>query len=122
MAYTSRSASSLVAKAEWPSCHRNSRERIKGTVCLNSQRTTLFHWFNCIGRSRCDRIQSLRCGYMPVSDVGRTASGSCSSDCPARVTHATSGAKPSRCSSSLHRYFFWDYQHRAKNNDTPPPT
>ena len=39
-------------------------------------------------------------GYMTVSDVGRTAIGFSSSDCPLRVTHATSGANPSTWSFS----------------------
>ncbi len=72
---------------------------------MNSHRTTLFHWFSCMGRSRYERTQSLMYGYMPVSDVGRTAKCSLRSDWPARVTHATSGANPSRCSSSLHKNF-----------------
>src|SRR5206468_1627986 len=44
-------------------------------------------------------------GPMIVSEVGRTASGSSSSSIapPARVTHATSGAKPSMCSASFIR-------------------
>jgi hypothetical protein len=37
---------------------------------------------------------------MMVSDVGRTAIGSTRSVSPLRVTHATSGAKPSTCASS----------------------
>ena len=55
---TSASASALVAKAVWPSCHRNSRLRIKGVGCLNSHRTTLHHWLSFSGRSRWLRIQS----------------------------------------------------------------
>src|SRR6266571_5075290 len=44
-------------------------------------------------------------GPMIVSEVGRTARGSSSSSMapPARVTHATSGAKPSMCSASFIR-------------------
>jgi len=34
--YTSCSASSHVACAEWPSCHKNSLVRRKGCGCLNS--------------------------------------------------------------------------------------
>lgn len=48
----SLSASALVANAVWPSCHRNSRLRMNGVGCLNSQRTTLHHWFSFSGRSR----------------------------------------------------------------------
>ena len=40
---------------------------------------------------------------MMVSEVGRIATGSCSSEEPLRVTHATSGAKPSTCSFSFSR-------------------
>ena len=32
-------------------CQRNSRVRRKGVGCLNSHRTTVFHWFSCSGRS-----------------------------------------------------------------------
>jgi len=38
---------------------------------------------------------------MIVSDVGRMAMGSASSELPERVTHATSGAKPSTWSFSI---------------------
>ena len=38
---------------------------------------------------------------MTVSDVGRIATGFSSSDLPARVTQATSGAKPSMWSFSF---------------------
>ena len=41
---TSSEASSREPCAVWPSCHRNSRVRRKGVGCLNSHRTTLFHW------------------------------------------------------------------------------
>mmetsp|Transcript_7164 Transcript_7164/g.25558 ORF Transcript_7164/g.25558 Transcript_7164/m.25558 type:complete len:247 (-) Transcript_7164:298-1038(-) len=97
---TSTSASALVANAEWPSCHRNSRVRRKGVGCLNSHRTMLVHWLSLRGKSRWLRIHLAYAGYMMVSDVGRMAMGSASSDCPLRVTHATSAAKPSRWSSS----------------------
>lgn len=40
---------------------------------------------------------------LPVSDVGLIAMGSASSDCPERVTQATSGAKSSMWSFSLSR-------------------
>ncbi len=49
-----------VAKAVWPSCQRNSRVRMKGVGCLNSQRTTLVHWFRRSGRSRWLRIHCRR--------------------------------------------------------------
>ena len=45
-----------VAKAVWPSCQRNSRVRMKGVGCLNSQRTTFVHWLSRSGRSRWLRI------------------------------------------------------------------
>mmetsp|Transcript_103338 Transcript_103338/g.316260 ORF Transcript_103338/g.316260 Transcript_103338/m.316260 type:complete len:302 (-) Transcript_103338:643-1548(-) len=54
--YTSRislacaSASSFVAWAVWPSCHKNSALRKKGFV-LRSQRMTFTHWFIRIGKS-----------------------------------------------------------------------
>lgn len=48
---TSSSASSRVAWAVCPSCHRNSLVRRKGRVRI-SQRTTLPHWFKSWGRSR----------------------------------------------------------------------
>ena len=83
-----------------PSCHKNSRVRRKGVGCLNSQRTTLFHWLSLSGRSRCEWIQLANAGYMIVSDVGRMAIGSLSSPSPDLVTHATSGAKPSTWSFS----------------------
>ena len=38
---------------------------------------------------------------MIVSEVGRIATGSCNSEFPLRVTHATSGANPSTCSFSF---------------------
>src|SRR3989344_4000699 len=52
----SLTASSLLAKAVCPSCHKNSRLLKKGVQCLNSQRTTLHHWFNRRGRSLYERI------------------------------------------------------------------
>ena len=67
---------------------------------MNSHRTTLHHWLSFIGKSRCERIQLAKTGYMTVSEVGRTAIGTSSSDCPDRVTHATSGAKSSMWSFS----------------------
>ena len=83
---------------------------------MNSQRTTLFHWFSLSGRSRHDLIQRETTSYIIVSDVGLTASLSSSFEWPASVTHATSGAKPAMCSDSLLRsrsgmnsgkYAFW---------------
>lgn len=62
---------------------------MKGVGCLNSQRTTLHHWLILSGRSRCERIQLANTGYITVSDVGRTAMGSSSSEFPDLVTHAT---------------------------------
>ena len=95
MSITILSASSYEPCAVCPSCQRNSRVRRKGVGCLNSQRTTLHHWLRSRGRSRCERIQHAYAGYMIVSDVGRIAIGCSSSPSPDRVTHATSGAKPS---------------------------
>ena len=57
MARTSASASAFVANTVWPSCQRNSRLRMNGVGCLNSQRTTLHHWFSFSGKSRWLRIQ-----------------------------------------------------------------
>jgi len=51
-----RRARTRVANAVWPSCQRNSRVRMKGVGFLNSQRTTLVHWFRRSGRSRWLRI------------------------------------------------------------------
>ena len=45
------SASSRVAWAVWPSCHKNSDVRRKGRVLI-SQRMTLHHWLHINGRSR----------------------------------------------------------------------
>ena len=100
MRRTSASASALPANAVCPSCHRNSRERMNGVGCLNSQRTTLHHWLIFMGRSRCERIQLAMTGYITVSEVGLTAMGTSSSLCPLLVTHATSGAKSSMWSFS----------------------
>lgn len=86
-------ASSRVAKAECPSCHKNSLVLRNGCGCLNSQRTTLHHWFKRSGKSRCDCTQRAYDGYMTVSLVGRMAMGSASSLCPDFVTHATCGFK-----------------------------
>ena len=94
------SRTSIDACAVWPSCQRNSRVRRKGVGCLNSQRTTEFHWLSSSGRSRCERIHPWKAGYMIVSDVGRIAIGCSISPSPDLVTHATSGAKPSTCSFS----------------------
>lgn len=101
MSCTSASASSFVAKQVCPSCHRNSRVRKKGTGCLNSHLTTLFHWLIFNGRSLWLRIHFLYVSYIIVSDVGRMASRSGSLESPASVTHATSGEKPSMCDDSF---------------------
>src|SRR3989338_4800555 len=53
---TSSSASFLLANTVCPSFHKNSLVLRKGTACLNSQRTTLFHWFSFKGRSLHDLI------------------------------------------------------------------
>ena len=45
------SASSAVACAVCPSCHRNSSVRMNGRVRI-SQRCTFAHWFSSIGKSR----------------------------------------------------------------------
>ena len=42
-----------------------------------------------------------RTGYMMVSEVGRIAMGSCRSEEPDLVTHATSALNPSTCSFSF---------------------
>lgn len=55
--------------------------------------TTLFHWLSLSGRSRWLCTHLAYAGYMTVSDVGRTAMCSPSSEEPECVTHATSGAK-----------------------------
>mmetsp|Transcript_10588 Transcript_10588/g.23158 ORF Transcript_10588/g.23158 Transcript_10588/m.23158 type:complete len:236 (-) Transcript_10588:917-1624(-) len=94
-------AFSYVSWAVCPSCQRNSLERRKGVASLNSHRTTLLHWFSSIGRSRWLRIHFAKKGYMMVSEVGRMAIGSASSVVPDLVTHATSGANPSRWSFSV---------------------
>ena len=49
----SSTASSRVACAVWPSCHRNSAVRRNRRVRI-SQRTTFAHWLHKIGRSRYD--------------------------------------------------------------------
>ena len=54
---TSSSASLRVPKAVCPSCHRNSRVRMKGVGCLNSHRTTFVHWLSLRGRSLQERTQ-----------------------------------------------------------------
>ncbi len=61
----------------------------------------LVHWFSLSGRSRCDLIHFLKEGYMIVSEVGRIAIGSFSSDCPDLVTQATSGENPSTWAFSV---------------------
>ena len=54
----SSSASSRVACAVWPSCHKNSAVRRNNRVRI-SQRKTFAHWLQRIGRSRYDWIQFL---------------------------------------------------------------
>ena len=54
--------------------------------------TILHHWLTLMGRSRWDWTHLAKVGYMTVSEVGRMAIGSASSDWPLFVTHATSGA------------------------------
>ena len=76
----------------------------------SSQRTTFAHWLISSGRSRHELIHLLKVTPMIVSEVGRTTSGSASSSPPARVTSATSGAKPSTCSASCIRKLFGDEQ------------
>eukprot|EP00966_Prymnesium_polylepis_P038193 885413-Prymnesium_polylepis.1 len=51
-------------------CQRNSRVRRKGVGCLNSHRTTLFHWLSLSGRSRCERIQLAKAERKWVSGRG----------------------------------------------------
>ena len=97
---TISSASSMDACAVCPSCQRNSRVRKKGVGCLNSQRTTEHHWLSLSGRSRWERIQPAKAGYIIVSLVGRMAMGWSRLPSPDLVTHATSGAKPSTWSFS----------------------
>mmetsp|Transcript_22814 Transcript_22814/g.70485 ORF Transcript_22814/g.70485 Transcript_22814/m.70485 type:complete len:413 (+) Transcript_22814:169-1407(+) len=96
----SASASSCVACAVWPSCHRNSSVRTNGRVRI-SQRTTLAHWLTSSGRSRYELTHWLNIWLTTVSEVGRTTSGSSSSLPPPCVTSASSGAKPSTWSASL---------------------
>ena len=102
MRRVSSCASSAVACAVCPSCHRNSVVRRKSRVRF-SQRTTLAHWLISRGRSRQDWIHFLYMAQMMVSEVGRTTSGSSSFSPPAWVTTASSGEKPSTCSASLRR-------------------
>ena len=106
-------ASSYVACAVCPSCHRNSAVR-RNILVLISQRITLAHWLTRIGRSRYEWIQFLYVFHIMVSDVGRMisssssfASGSTMTPLPAGsffnlwwVTTAHSLAKPSTCSAS----------------------
>ena len=73
----SASASSFVAWAVCPSCHRNSAVRRKRRVRI-SQRNTLAHWLHRMGRSRYELIQFLYVFQMMVSDVGRMMSSSSS--------------------------------------------
>jgi len=54
-----------------------------------------------LGRSRHECTWFAQCAQNSVSDVGRTHSRSWSSSSPPRVTHATSGAKPSTWSFSF---------------------
>ena len=62
---------------------------MNGVGCLNSQRSTAFHWLSFSGKSRCERIHFPYHGYIAVSLVGRIASGSSRSLLPLLVTHAT---------------------------------
>src|SRR4030066_464978 len=101
MSITSFSASSHVACAVCPSCHRNSRVRRKGLVALVSHLTMLHHWLTLIGRSLQLLIHLANVAYMMVSDVGRMASFSSSGVLPPSVTHAPSGTTPSKCSDSF---------------------
>ena len=98
-------ASSSVACAVWPSCHKNSDVRMNGNVRF-SQRKTLAHWFNSIGRSRYELIQSDIALPNKVSEVGRNANGSSNFSSPASVTHGNSGAKPSTWSASFSKKCF----------------
>jgi hypothetical protein len=105
MSRVSSTASSFVAWAVCPSCHRNSEVRRK-SLGLFSQRITLHHWLISIGRSRHDCTHLLYICPITVSEVGLTIRGSSSSSPPAWVTTAHSGAKPSTCSASFSRNDF----------------
>ena len=77
MRRASSSASSRVAWAVWPSCHRNSAVRRNGRVRI-SHRITLHHWLHIRGRSRHECIQFLYVFQIIVSEVGRIISSSSS--------------------------------------------
>jgi hypothetical protein len=66
---TSSRASSCVAWAVWPSCHRNSLVRRNIRVRI-SQRITLAHWLMSSGRSRWLWIHLWKKWPMMVSLVG----------------------------------------------------
>mmetsp|Transcript_45647 Transcript_45647/g.92134 ORF Transcript_45647/g.92134 Transcript_45647/m.92134 type:complete len:221 (-) Transcript_45647:515-1177(-) len=109
-------ASSLVAWAVWPSCHRNSADLRNGLV-RSSHRTTLAHWFSFKGNSRYVLIHFPNMCQMTVSEVGRTTRGSSSLAAGSAispplaesgslvslwcVTTAHSFANPSTCSASF---------------------
>ena len=95
----SLSVSASSACTVWPSCQRNSDVLRKGLVVF-SHLTTLFHWYIRNGRSLYDFIHFENIGQIIVSDVGLTKSLSGSSLSPLWVTHRTSGAKPSKWSTS----------------------
>ena len=93
-------ASSIVAWAVCPSCHRNS-DVLKNSLVLISHLTTFDHWLISIGRSLWLDIHFANIWFIIVSEVGLTINGSSNSLPPACVTVANSGEKPSTCSASF---------------------
>src|SRR3989338_5455118 len=94
---TSLSASSFVACAVWPSCHRNSLVLKKSLVTFVSHLTILHHWFMSKGRSLQLLIHFEKESHIIVSDVGLSAYLSSSSFFFS--IHATSGTNPEKCSA-----------------------
>ena len=89
--FASSRASSLVACAVCPSCHKNSAVRRNRRVRI-SQRSTFAHWLQRIGRSRYDLIQLRYVFQMIVSDVGRMISSSSSRAAGSTTTPCPSGS------------------------------